>query len=198
MDKLCLMTDDKLVKFYVDGCDEAFDVLLDRHKDRLYNYIEYHLSDSFLSADDIFQETFVKVIVTIKDGRYSMQDHFFAWLLRIAHNIIMDHFRADAQLPVVTNELEGIDLSGNLDAVESTQEAAMVNEQTMRDVKRLMEHLPELQREVVEMRYYQNLSFKEIATITGVSINTSLGRMRYALMNMRRMADEHGISLEMI
>lgn len=198
MDKLCLMTDDMLVKLYVDGCDEAFDVLLDRHKDRLYNYIEYHLSDSFLSADDIFQETFVKVIVTIKDGRYSMQDHFFAWLLRIAHNIIMDYFRADAQLPVVTNELEGIDLSGNLDAVESTQEAAMVNEQTMRDVKRLMEHLPELQREVVEMRYYQNLSFKEIATITGVSINTSLGRMRYALMNMRRMADEHGISLEMI
>lgn len=198
MDKLCHLTDDELVSLYIGGCCEAFDILLDRHKDRLYNYIEYHLRDSFLSADDIFQETFVKVIVTIQDGRYTMQGHFFPWLTRIAHNIIMDHFRADAQLPVVTSELEGMDFSGNPDTVESTQETAMINEQTLRDVKRLMEHLPELQREVVEMRYYQNLSFKEIAAATGVSINTSLGRMRYALMNMRKMADEHGISLEMI
>lgn len=198
MDKLCHLADDTLVTLYVEGCCEAFDVLLDRHKDRLYNYIEYQLADNNRLADDVFQETFVKVIVTIKEGRYTMQNHFFPWLTRIAHNIIIDQFRADAQLPIVTNELEGMDFSGNPDVLDSGREAALTNEQTLEDIKRLVAHLPLQQREVVEMRYYQNLSFKEIAEATGVSINTSLGRMRYALMNMRKMADEHGISLEMI
>lgn len=191
-------TDDELVKMYVGGCNEAFDQLLCRHKDKLFNYISYQLRDQADKADDVFQETFVKAIVTIKEGRYVMTGHFGSWLTRIAHNIIMDQFRMDAQLPFVDCLNGEAHILNNSTILDSCMEDSLVNEQTMRDVRILMDRLPKEQREVVKMRYYDDLSFRDIADKTGVSINTSLGRMRYALLNMRRMADEYGISLDII
>lgn len=198
MDNLRLMTDDELVGKYMDGCNDAFDVLLFRHKDTLCNYISYQLRNQQEYIDDVFQETFVKVIMCLKEGRYTQKGHFSAWLTRIAHNIIVDQYRTEAQLPTVPCDADDNDLLNNANIVETYHEAKLVNEQTLRDVKHLMECLPEPQREVVYMRYYENLSFKEIADATGVSINTSLGRMRYGLLNMRRMAHDRGIVLELL
>lgn len=189
------LTDDELVTMYADGCNEAFDALLLRYKDPLFNYIFFRINKQEL-ADDVFQETFVKAIVHIKDGRYSCHGHFFPWLTRIAHNIIMDQFRVESQMPVVSAEANDGCVMNSAAIIDTYHEEQLINEQTLKDVHRLMMHLPESQRKVVEMRYYQNLSFKEIAEMTGVSVNTSLGRMRYALQNMRRMAKENGISLE--
>lgn len=198
MDKLSHMTDDQLVQLYVDGCNEAFDDLLCRHKDALYNYISFHIKDSSANADDVFQETFVKVIMCLREGRYTSSGHFFAWLSRIAHNIIMDQLRSSAQLPTLSCISEDQDLLNNQQIVETYHEQRLVNEQTLRDVKALMNHLPEPQREVIYMRYYENRSFKEIADLTGVSINTSLGRMRYGIENMRKLAQQYDISLEIL
>lgn len=198
MDNLYHLTDDELVKCYTDGCNEAFDVILYRHKDKLFNYITYHLQQFQDKADDVFQETFVKAIVTIKEGRYTMAGHLYAWLTRIAHNIIIDTFRAEAQLPILDGGINEQQLEGIAAITTNCHEELLINEQTLRDVKSLMQSLPSQQREVVEMRFYLNMSFKEIADATGVSINTSLGRMRYALQNMRRMADARGISLEIL
>lgn len=198
MDNFSKMTDDVLVAKYVGGCNEAFDELLLRYKDRLYNYISYQLSQQADLVDDIFQETFVKAIMTLKSCRYTEGGYFLSWLTRIAHNLIIDNYRQDAHMHVVSHDDDNIDLLNNADLVDSYHEAELINEQTLRDVKRLMNNLPDNQREVVYMRYYENKSFKEIADETGVSINTSLGRMRYAIMNMRRMAEEYDISLEML
>lgn len=191
------MTDQELVKSYMSGCNEAFDCILARYQDRLYQYIFYSVRNSDL-ADDIFQETFVKAIVNIQQGSYTESGRFYSWLTRIAHNLIIDQYRQDSSVSIVSHDDFSIDCLNDAEVVESYAEVELVNEQTVRDVKRLMEHLPENQREVVFMRYYQDLSFKEIADKTGVSINTSLGRMRYAVLNMRRMAKEYGISLEMM
>lgn len=198
MDNLCHLTDDELVKSYSAGCNEAFDALLFRHKDALYNYISYNLNDSPSIVDDVFQETFVKVIVTLREGRYASCGNFGAWLIRIAHNVIVDHYRRDAQLPVVCCLEDDKGLFNDQHIVETYAEARLVNEQTLHDVKSLMEQLPDVQRDVVYMRYYENRSFKEIASLTGASVNTCLGRMRYALLNMRRMAQERRLSLELI
>lgn len=198
MDKLSQMTDDQLVKLYADGCSEAFDVLLCRHKDALYNYISFNIKDTQANADDVFQETFVKAIISMQEGRYSGSGHFMAWLTRIAHNIIMDLFRLSSQMPTLSCISEEKDLLNNQQIVETYQEQRLVNEQTLREVKALMDHLPACQREVVYLRYYENLSFKEIAEATGASINTCLGRMRYGITNMRRLAQEHNILLEIL
>lgn len=198
MDNLCHLTDDELVKIYSTGCNEAFDVLLFRHKDTLYNYILRNLNDSPSTVDDVFQETFVKVIMTLREGRYASCGSFGSWITRIAHNVIVDHYRRDAQLPVVNCLEEDKGLFNDQRIAESYAEARLVNEQTLREVKGLMEQLPDVQRDVVYMRYYENLSFKEIASLTGASVNTCLGRMRYALLNMRRMAQESHLSLELI
>lgn len=198
MDMLSHMTDDELVKSYADGCNEAFDELLTRYKDTLYDYISFQLNNQPEDIDDVFQETFVKVIVSLKEGRYISAGHFGAWLTRIAHNIIVDQFRADSQLTVVSSDRTDCDLLNDTHVVDTYAEARIVNEQTLADVRLLMEQLPEEQRSVVYMRYYENLSFKEIADIMHVSVNTCLGRARYGLMNMRRMAAEHHVSLEWI
>lgn len=192
------LTDDELVDKYVGGCNEAFDELLFRYKTRLYNYISFQLGQQQELCDDVFQETFVKVIVSLKQDRYVKSGHFFSWLTRIAHNIIMDQYREDSQMPMVTSDDCERNFQNEPMLADSSLEVQLINEQTLSDVKRLMNHLPEPQREVVYMRYYQEMSFKEIADVTGVSINTSLGRMRYALINMRKMAEENGISLEML
>lgn len=195
MENLKQLTDQMLVQRYITGDNEAFDCLLDRHKDRLYNYIYFTLRNPDLT-EDFFQETFVKAIMTLKQGRYTESGKFFPWLTRIAHNLIIDYYRQENHMSVSHREETEFDLLQEQDQMANHTEAEMVNEQTLKDVRRLMNHLPDSQREVVFMRFYQDLSFKEIAEITGVSINTSLGRMRYALMNMRRMAKENGISLE--
>jgi len=186
--------DEELVAAYCSGCNEAFDVLLERHKDKLYSYIYYVVHNADI-ADDIFQETFVRAVVMLRQNRYTESGRFYAWLTRIAHNLIIDQFRTEKNENTVSNDEVACDLFNDARLSEKSTESRMVEGQTLTDVRRLMDHLPQNQREVVYMRYYQDLSFKEIAEQTGVSINTALGRMRYALLNMRRMAREHGISL---
>lgn len=191
------MTDEQLALSYIDGNNRAFDLLLSRNQSKLYSYILFVVHDRDL-ADDVFQETFVKVISKLQAGRYTACGKFSAWLMRIAHNVIMDWYReskADRIVePTADNDLSN--LSGE-DLCEGNIENQYVNTQVMSDVRRIMESLPAPQREVLFMRFFQQMSFKEIAETTNVSINTSLGRMRYALMNMRRLAKEHNIALQL-
>ena len=194
MDKLKQMADDALVTLYLEGNNSAFDVLLNRHKDRLFNYI-FFIVRSKEVAEDIFQETFVKAIVTLQQGRYTNDGKFAAWITRIAHNLVIDQFRIERNENTVSNDETEYDLLNDSRLSEGTIENRMVNEQVLKDVRILVDELPDCQREVVFMRYYQDLSFKDIAEITGVSINTALGRMRYAILNMRRIAAEKCISL---
>ena len=194
MEKLKQMTDDMLVTLYLEGNNSAFDILLNRHQDRLFNYI-FFLVRSREVAEDIFQETFVKAITTLQQGRYQNDGKFAAWITRIAHNLVIDQFRIERNENAISNDEVEFDLLNDAKLAEGTIENRMVNEQVLKDVRALIDELPDCQREVVFMRYYQDLSFKEISDITGVSINTALGRMRYAVLNMRRIAEEKCISL---
>ena len=194
MEKLKQMTDDMLVTLYLEGNNSAFDILLNRHQDRLFNYI-FFLVRSREVAEDIFQETFVKAITTLQQGRYQNDGKFAAWITRIAHNLVIDQFRVERNENAISNDETEFDLLNDAKFSEGTIENKMVNEQILKDVRALIDELPDCQREVVFMRYYQDLSFKEIADMTGVSINTALGRMRYAILNMRRIAAEKSISL---
>lgn len=196
MKQLNQLTDDMLVTRYSEGDNKAFDELLARYQSKLFNYI-YFIVRSQEMAEDIFQETFVKAITTIQQGRYTASGKFGAWLTRIAHNMIIDGFRQERNENTISNDETEVDLFNDVDLCDDNIEIQMVNEQTLTDVRRLVDALPDNQREVVYMRFYQDLSFKEIADITGVSINTALGRMRYALMGMRRIAEEKHIVLEM-
>lgn len=194
MEHLTAMTDDQLVNLFISGQNAAFDTLLSRHQDRLYSFIRYYVRNADL-ADDLFQETFVKAIVSIRQQRYTANGKFYAWLTRIAHNLLVDQFRNENNEQIVYDEeVEGASHASLLQA-ERDREDEMVREQVMVDVKKIMNHLPDAQREVVFMRFYQDMSFKEIAELKGISINTALGRMHYAIQNMRRMAKEHHISL---
>lgn len=197
MENLNQMTDDMLVSLYSNGNNKAFDTLLSRYQDKLYSYINFVVRNRDL-ANDIFQETFVKAIVTLQKGCYSSAGKFGAWLTRIAHNLIIDWYRQQNGSNTVSNDAQEYDLLNDASLSEANVEDSMINEQTLSDVRRLVDQLPDNQREVVFMRYYQDLSFKEIADITGVSINTALGRMRYALLNIRKMAAEKDIVLAMI
>lgn len=188
------MADEQLVRLYAGGNDTAFDVLLARHQGKLFSYICFIVHNRDV-AEDIFQETFVKAIITIRQGRYVETGKFLAWLTRIAHNLIIDFFRQERNENLISNDETDADLFNNVRLAETNIEMQMVTEQTLDDVRMLMERLPANQREVVYMRYYQELSFKEIAEITGVSINTALGRMRYALLNLRRMAEKRDLYL---
>lgn len=187
MESLAKLADEKLVKLYADGNNSAFDILLCRYEERLYTYIFFNVQNEDV-ADDIFQETFMKAVVTIQQGRYTENGKFQAWITRIAHNLVIDYFRQVRNENSVSNEEVGYDLFNDIKLSEANVETKIVHEQVLEDVKLLVEHLPQSQKEVVFMRYYQGLSFKEIAEATGVSINTALGRMRYALLNLRRMA----------
>ena len=171
-------------------------MLLARHQERLFNYI-YFVVRSREVAEDIFQETFVKAIVTLQQGRYTNDGKFAAWITRIAHNLVIDQFRTERNENLVSNDESEVDLLNDVRLADDNIENRMVNEQVLKDVRMLVDELPDCQREVVFMRYYQDLSFKEIAEITGVSINTALGRMRYAVLNMRRIAAERNVSLVM-
>ena len=196
MESLNMMTDDMLVTLYSQGNDKAFDVLLSRYQQKLFSYIFFIVRNQEM-AEDIFQETFVKAITTLKQGRYVADGRFDAWLTRIAHNLVIDSFRQERNENTISNDEVEVDLFNDADLCDDNIEMRMVNEQVLGDVRRLVDALPDNQREVLYMRYYQDLSFKEIAAITGVSINTALGRMRYAILNMRRIAEEKHMVLEM-
>ena len=191
------MTDEMLALQYVGGDNGAFDELLTRNQKKLYDYIMFVVRDPEL-ANDVFQETFVKVITRLQEGKYIDSGKFSFWLIRIAHNIIMDTFRQQKSEhiiePTADNDLSKLKSESILDI---NRENEFVNAQVLRDVRHIMDLLPTPQREVVYMRFYQELSFKEIAEATGVSINTSLGSMRYALINMRRMAKQYEIQLNL-
>src|SRR5574344_257932 len=197
MENLNLKNDDELVNLYSKGNSRAFDVLLYRYKDKLFSYICFIVRNRDL-ADDIFQETFVKAIVTLQKGGYSGSGKFGAWLTRIAHNLMIDYFRQTKNENLISNDDSELDLFNDSSLSESNIEDEMICSQTLEDIRRLVNQLPENQREVVFMRYYQDLSFKEISDITGVSINTALGRMRYALINIRKMAEEKDIVLTLV
>jgi len=188
-------TDEQLALLYVKGDNEAFDELLSRNQKAIYSYILFFVHDPEI-ANDIFQETFVKVISKLQEGRYTDSGKFSFWVKRIAHNIIVDTYRHQKSTHIVepTKDNDLSVLSSN-DLMDINRENELVNTQVAVDLKKMMESLSEPQRVVVYLRFYQNLSFKEIAEQTGVSINTSLGRMRYALINMRRMARENGLQL---
>lgn len=188
------ISDDQLVAKYLEGSNDAFDQLIERHKDRVFMYIFHSVKDEDL-ANDIFQETFVKAIVTLNQGRYTENGHFSAWITRIAHNLIIDHFRQVKAENLVSTDDTDYNVLNRKDLSEETIEDTLVTNQIHRDIRRLIKALPENQREVLILRFYRNMSFKEIAEMTQVSINTALGRMRYALLNMRRIAQEHNISL---
>jgi len=197
MKNLDMLTDEKLAMLYVKGDNRAFDMLLSRNQSKLFSYILFMVHDRDV-ADDIFQETFVKVVVKLQQGKYSPTGKFGAWLMRIAHNVMMDWYRNQRTDRIVEAPKDN-DLSnmGSGDLLDSNIESDFVNMQVLSDVKKLMNSLPPTQREVVFMRFYQEMSFKEIADTTGVSINTSLGRMRYAILNLRRMVREHQIQLQL-
>ena len=195
MDKLCKLSDEQLVKNYANGDSDAFDTLLARYQQKIYSYNLVLVHDDEV-ADDLFQETFMKAIVTIRQGRYVESGRFSAWLTRIAHNLVIDKYRQDRNSNVISNDASDADLFNDVSLSDITVEMKMITEQSLTDVGRLLKELPDNQKEVLYMRFYQDLSFKEIADATGVSINTALGRMRYGLINLRKMVSERGIVLE--
>lgn len=188
------LTDDELVTLYAEGRNEAFDELLRRYKDKLYSYIYLYVQDRDL-ADDIFQDTFIKVIVTIKQKRYNEKGRFFGFLVRIAHNLMIDNFRQEQNAQLISPTDAGYDIFNDEQLAYDSCEEEIARQQTLRDIRHLIKFLPDNQQEIIRMRYYLNMSFKEIADRQSISINTALGRVRYAILNMRRMAEEHDISL---
>lgn len=198
MKNLNKMADEELALSYIEGDNRAFDLLLSRNQSKLFSHILFVVRDRDI-ANDVFQETFVKIITRLQQGKYSPTGKFAAWTMRIAHNVIMDWYRAQKADKIVEAPREN-DLSniGGADVQIGNIENEFVSSQTLSDIKKLMNHLPAPQREVVFMRYYQEMSFKEIAETTGVSINTSLGRMRYAILNLRRMVREHELTLQLV
>lgn len=201
MNNYVKQTDEELVRMYEEGDFQAFDILLERHQEEVFGFIRFMVSD-IEEANDVFQDTFVRAIMAIRNGHYAESGQFASWLKRIARNQVLDRKRSqrNPNRNIVSHELtdgdgDVVDLFNNKDLCEPNIEAKMLVEQSYEDVRYMMEQLPEAQREVVYMRYFRDMSFKEIAEETGVSINTSLGRMRYALINLRRMADHRDLYL---
>ena len=197
MKKLHEMTNEELALSYINGNNKAFDLLLSRNQEQLFSYIFFIVKDRAL-ADDLFQETFIKVITKLNEGKYCTNGRFGAWLITVAHNTIMDFYRSSKNDKYLNNiDTNEFDNAVSISLMDSCIENHYVNQQVLKDVKRMVDMLPTLQREVVFMRFFQQLSFKEIAEITNVSINTALGRMRYAILNLRRMAKTNGITLQL-
>lgn len=185
--------DRELIQAYIDGNDKAFEILLNRHQNQIYTKLITLVRDRDV-ADDLFQETFIKVINTLKEGRYNEEGKFLPWVMRIAHNLAIDYFRKGKKMPMVRSD-EYNDVFATISNDDLHIEDKLCRDQTLSDVKRLIRFLPEEQRTVVMMRHYYGMSFKEIAESCDISINTALGRMRYALINMRKMVDANNIVL---
>ena len=189
-----LITDYELILRFIKGEQSCFEQLIHRHKNKVFAYISLYIRDQAL-AEDIFQDTFLKVIQSVKAGKYSDNGKFISWVMRIAHNLIIDHFRRIKQMNIISNDDYDSDLFNSKRFAMDNVEDEMIKRQIQKDVRRMISHLPDDQREVVILRHYAGLSFKEIAEITDVSINTALGRMRYALINMRKIMQEKKITL---
>lgn len=186
-------TDQQLVKEYLAGKESAFEQLVRRHTDRVYGYVRMMVKDHQL-AEDIFQDVFVKAVTTMKKGRYNEEGKFLPWILRIAHNLVIDTFRKNKRFPTVDGGPE-FDVFNVIKDEDKIADEAIIEDQINNDLRRLIEFLPEDQKTVLKMRHFQEMSFKEIAKDTGVSINTALGRMRYALINLRKLIEENEIVL---
>lgn len=187
------LPDAVLVSKYIAGDESALSVLIDRHQSKIFGFIYSKIGDRD-TTDDVFQDTFIKVIKTLKSNNYNEEGKFLPWVMRIAHNLVIDHFRKSKKMPLF-RETEEFSIFSIMSDQSLSMENQLITEQVELDLKRLIDELPSDQREVVLMRMYQDLSFKEIAELTGVSINTALGRMRYALLNMRKLIDKHQIIL---
>ena len=187
------LSDSELIRAYRGGDEQAFEILLTRHQERVFTKINFIVRDSEL-ANDLFQDTFIKVVRLLKEGKYIEEGKFLPWILRIAHNMSIDHFRRNKKMRMVRSRDE-MDVFATIDNGDVHVEDQLVENQIHADVRRLIDELPEDQREVVRMRMYDNLSFKEIAATTGVSINTALGRMRYAVINLRKIVGDNNIQL---
>ncbi|MEI6576527.1 MAG: sigma-70 family RNA polymerase sigma factor [Bacteroidota bacterium] len=188
------LSDHDLIALYLSGNQQSIEHLIKRHKNRVFAYIIMVVKEKSL-ADDIFQDTFIKVINTLKSGTYKEEGKFIQWVMRIAHNLIIDHFRKAKRIPTVDNKDGEFDIFNTIVYVDDSVEKKIILEQIHEDVKKMIDYLPAEQKEVLIMRHYDDMSFKEIAEQTNVSINTALGRMRYALINLRKLAEEKEISL---
>ena len=188
-----LISDATLVSSYIEGDESSLEILIKRHKQRIYSFIYSKVYDRDV-AEDVFQDTFIKVIRTLKLGKYNEEGKFLPWVMRIAHNLVIDHFRKNNRMPKFQNSGD-FSIFSVLSDSSLNAEKAIIKEQVEEDVRRLIEELPADQKEVLVMRMYQDMSFKEISERTGVSINTALGRMRYALINMRKVIEKHNIIL---
>ncbi|HKL31307.1 MAG TPA: sigma-70 family RNA polymerase sigma factor [Tangfeifania sp.] len=191
------LNDNELVQRFIEGDQNSLEILIHRHKSRVYSYILLIVKNQDL-AEDVFQETFIKVIRSLKRGKYVENGKFVSWVLRIAHNLIIDHFRKEKLQGTVSNDSMEIDIFNSQKFSEDTIEDQIVNSQILSEVKELIKELPDDQQQVIYMRHYMGLSFKEIAEQTGVSINTALGRMRYALINLRKLISEKNLNLTRI
>ena len=192
---LSTLSDNELILGYMNGKNACFDVLLSRYQAKVYGYIFSVVKDKDV-ADDIFQDTFFKVISTINSGTYKDENKFIHWVMRIAHNLIVDYFRRNNKMPIVPNRPD-CDVVDTLKLHDENVEQSIMREQTSRNIRKLVHMLPPEQRRVVILRHYGKCDFKDIAARTGVSINTALGRMRYAIINLRRLAEEHNIYMEL-
>ena len=192
--KKSVAIDQDLVQAYIKGDHSAIEVLINRHRSKVYTYILLTIKNQQL-AEDLFQETFIKVIQSLRAGKYKDNGKFLSWVIRIAHNLIIDHFRKEKQMNAISNDDSEVDLFNSKKFSDDNIEELIVNSQIKSEIRTLINELPDDQREVVLLRHYGNLSFKEIADQTDVSINTALGRMRYALINLRKLIQEKNLSL---
>ncbi len=195
--KLQQLTDQELVKKFIKGDQLGIEVLINRHKKKVFTYIVLIVKNQQL-AEDIFQDTFIKVIRSLKEGKYKDNGKFVSWVIRIAHNLTIDHFRKEKQISTFSNEDYEADVFNSKKLSDATIEDILVEKQIVQEVQLLIEELPEDQKQVILLRHYGGLSFKEIAEQTGVSINTALGRMRYALINLRKLIEQKNLSLTKI
>ena len=193
MNKTVQLTDNELIQLFQQGNTRAFDALIDRHQERIYNAILFMVKDSYL-AEDLIQDIFIKIINNLKQNKYNDEGKFLPWALRIAHNFCVDHFRKVKRTPTIKTS-DDQDLFEIIKHSDHPADYKMTRSQTHRNIQELVDLLPEEQREIIVLRHYANLSFKEIAQMTNCSINTALGRMRYGLINLRKMMNERGMSL---
>ena len=193
MNKVLDLTDNELIQSFQEGNTRAFDALLDRHQERIYNTILFMVKDSYL-AEDLIQEIFIKIIDNLKQRKYNEEGKFLPWALRISHNFCVDHFRKVKRTPTIKTS-DDQDLFEVINHSDHSADYKMTRKQTHQNIQQLVDLLPEEQREIIVLRHYANLSFKEIATMTNCSINTALGRMRYGLINLRKLMIEKEIAL---